>query len=136
VTKVPVESSPCVQVNHAHAHAHANFISPTRNHCHIWRHSQTMSLYHQSLSVAQKCSHPTSFNQLETQKCSHYQSQTSKCSHLTNCNQSHTSKCSHLTRSHYQSHTQKFSHLPSPHVKVLTPDKSQSMVQILFFFPS
>ncbi len=29
---------------HAHAHAHANFIPPTRNHCHIWQHSQTMSL--------------------------------------------------------------------------------------------
>ncbi len=29
---------------HAHAHAHANFITPARNHCHIWQHSQTMSL--------------------------------------------------------------------------------------------
>jgi hypothetical protein len=29
---------------HAHAHAHANFSPPTRNHCHIWQHSQTMSL--------------------------------------------------------------------------------------------
>jgi hypothetical protein len=27
-----------------HAHAHANFVPPTRNHCHIWQHSQTMSL--------------------------------------------------------------------------------------------
>jgi hypothetical protein len=27
-----------------HAHAHANFITPTRNHSHIWQHSQTMSL--------------------------------------------------------------------------------------------
>jgi hypothetical protein len=25
-------------------HAHANFSTPTRNHCHIWQHSQTMSL--------------------------------------------------------------------------------------------
>ncbi len=27
-----------------YAHAHANFIPPTRNHCHIWQHSQTISL--------------------------------------------------------------------------------------------
>jgi hypothetical protein len=26
------------------AHAHANFITPTRNHRHIWQHSQTMCL--------------------------------------------------------------------------------------------
>jgi hypothetical protein len=25
-------------------HAHAKFVPPTRNHCHIWQHSQTMSL--------------------------------------------------------------------------------------------
>ncbi len=32
------------QANQINAYAHANFIPPTRNHCHIWQHLQTMSL--------------------------------------------------------------------------------------------
>ena len=35
------------RVHYAQAHAHAKFITPTRNHCSIWQHSQTVILMHE-----------------------------------------------------------------------------------------